>query len=153
MQYFRRVMYQAEGLSRKQMGPLVASSQFKRHPALKPGDRSVEWFVVFWFWVPPGKRDRRNLSTFPSRMTSAKPFELQALGEGEIEEITFNQKFPLDMPKSARDAYLLELWKQMCLKRLGFIPDATGYGSTAAPAVTVSARAAAHEQAVQSSGR
>jgi len=110
MQYFRRVMYQAEGLSRKQMGPLVASSQFKRHPALKPGDRSVEWFVVFWFWVPPGKRDRRNLSTFPSRMTSAKPFELQALGEGEIEEITFNQKFPLDMPKSARDAYLLELW-------------------------------------------
>lgn len=144
MQYFRRVMYMSEGLSRKQMGPLVWSGQFKKHPDLRAGDDHVEWFVVFWFWVPPGKRDRRNLQTAPSRVSDVKPFELQALAEGEIEEVTFNQKFPIAMPKRARDEYLLELWKQLCFKRLGFIPDATGYGSTASAAVTVSPRAAAH---------
>lgn len=125
------------------MGPLVWSGQLRVHADVRPGDTYVvDWCVVFWFWVPPDKRERRHLQTTPSRVHDAQPFELQALAEGEIEEEWFNQTFPGAMPLEARSAYLIGLWQQRCFERLGFIPDATGVGVGAAGRVEVSSRAA-----------
>lgn len=144
MQYFRRVIVPRRALRRGEMGPLVWSGQLRVHEDVKPGDTYVvDWCVVFWFWVPPGKREPRNLKTTPTKVTDPKPFELLALAEGELEEEWFNQTFPGGMPMEARSAYLIGLWQKRCFERLGFIPDATGVGAGAAGRTDVSDRALA----------
>ncbi len=118
--YFRRIMVVGRDLRKGERGPLFASSQAFDLVPIPKGAPSVTWCVVFWFWVPPAKRVSCSNK---SRVKDAKPFELQALAEGVIEEWWANVRMPADM--TTRDATLcLDAdYKRRMVQRVGQLPD------------------------------
>jgi hypothetical protein len=117
-------MVVGRALSRSEQGPLIYSGFDVRHPAVSKAARDAElikFFVVMWFWVPDGQRQPW---TGKSRVPDARTFELAALACGELEEERMNFLFPRDMPTKAATAWLDTRWREKCIQRLGFLPEA-----------------------------
>ena len=92
-------------------------------PRAQPGQGMAKWLVAFWLPVPHGKRKRRDLRTHPSAVADAQPFELQALADGALLEVTAVFKFPLAMPMSARREVVDKEWRTQLQKRFGCAPE------------------------------
>ncbi len=117
MQIFRRQIVCANGESRA-------------------GGGKAKWLIAFWLPVPYGKRIRRNLRINPSCVSDAQPFELRALEDGALLEVTATFVFPLEMPMSARREIIDREWRAQLQKRFGSVPEAElGAGLVLSPGV------------------
>jgi hypothetical protein len=142
VQHFRRIMVVGRALTRSEQGPLIYSGFDVRHPTLSKavaGAELLKFFVVFWFWVPEGKRNAWNGR---SRVPDVRPFERQALACGELEEERWNALLPRDMPTRAATNWFEIRWRAKCVERLGFLPEAYQSRDAVAPIVMPGAEAA-----------
>lgn len=92
-------------------------------PRTRIGQGYAKWLVAFWLPVPTEKRVPRNMRQRPSAVTDAQPFELWALADGVLLEVTAAFQFPLDMPMGARREAVDKEWRAQCEKRFGAAPE------------------------------
>jgi hypothetical protein len=92
-------------------------------PRARVGQGWAKWLVAFWLPVPHGRRVPRNLQTHPSAVTDAQPFEIQALADGALLEVTAVMQFPLTMPMAARREIVDREWRSQCERRFGGAPE------------------------------
>ncbi len=125
MAIFRRQIVCASGAARTKPGP--------------DGIPRAKWLVAFWLPVPHGKQVPRDMRTRPSAVADAQPFELQALADGVLLEVTAAFVFPLDMPMSARREAVDKEWRAQLERRFGAAPeDLAPVGLTINPAALAS---------------
>lgn len=126
MEQFPQIMIVGPAKVGKERGPLIYSgSDFDLVP-VSPGTPIKRWCVVYWFWVPPGQRQKWRGR---SANHKAAQRELQMLADGVIEEERYNVTCPADITTADATRLLLADYNRRCVKRLGSVPEPVQRGA------------------------